>query len=118
MLSQLNNEIEIFKYGYSEIADKPYSIDYKQLIKGKINQTAAQLRQLEINLPIMISSFIDEYDPVWHCFTVLLRICGLVFLDSISEFQVVLLEDLIEEFLVVHKNNFFQSYKKKSEICP
>jgi hypothetical protein len=29
MLSQLNNEIEVFKYGYSEIADKPCSIDYK-----------------------------------------------------------------------------------------
>jgi hypothetical protein len=108
----LNNEIENFKYGYCEIAEKPCSIDYKHLIEGKINQTAAQQWRLAINLPIMISRFIDEYDPVWHCFTVLLRICGLVFLDSISEFQVLLLEDLIEEFLVAYKNNFFQSYKK------
>nr|CAH0100559.1 unnamed protein product [Daphnia galeata] len=111
---QLNNKIENFKYGYSEVADKPCSIEYKQLIGGKMSQTAAQLLLLAVNLPIMISSFIDEYDPVWHCFTVLLRICRLVFLDSISKFQVVLLEDLIEEFLVAYKDNFFQSYKKNN----
>ncbi|KZS03696.1 Uncharacterized protein APZ42_033513 [Daphnia magna] len=111
-LDQLNNKIKNFKYGYREVVNKPCSIDYKQLINGKINQTAAQMWLLAVNLPIMISSFIDESDSVWHCFTVLLRICRLVFLDSISQFQVYLLQDLIEQFLIEQKENFFQSYKK------
>jgi hypothetical protein len=111
-LDQLNNKIKNFKYGYHEVVNKPCSIDRKQLINGKINQTASQMWLLAVNLPIMISSFIDESDSVWHCFTVLLRICRLVFLDSISQFQVYLLQDLIEEFLIEYKENFFQSYKK------
>ncbi|KAI9554867.1 hypothetical protein GHT06_020144 [Daphnia sinensis] len=110
-LDQLNNKIKNFKYGYREIVNKPCSIDYKQLINGKINQTAAQMWLLAVNLPIMISSFIDESDSVW-CFTVLLRICRIVFLDSISQFQVYLLQELIEEFVIEYKENFFQSYKE------
>lgn len=101
-----------FNYGHREVIDKPCTIDYSQLNKGKMNHSAVQIWLLAINLPLMIGNFIGESDPVWHCFTTLLQISRLIFLESISDFEIVKLGLLIEEFCVDYKVHFFQSYKR------
>lgn len=111
-LKTLNHIIENFNYGHREVIDKPCTIDYSQLNKGKMNHSAVQIWLLAINLPLMIGNFIGESDPVWHCFTTLLQISRLIFLESISDFEIVKLGLLIEEFCVDYKEHFFQSYKR------
>lgn len=58
-------------------------------------------------------------------FTLLLELTRIIFLDSISEFQIEMLEQLIEEFFIGYKEHFFQSYQrnhvnfaKKCRIIP
>jgi hypothetical protein len=114
-LKTLNNIIEIFNYGHREVIDKPCPIDYSQLIKGKMNQSAVQIWLLAINLPLMIGNFIGESDPVWLCFTTLLQISRLIFLESISDLEIVKLELLIEEFCVDYKDIFFNLTKETTE---
>ncbi len=113
-LAQLNQIISSFKYGHREVIDKPSHIDAPQLkSEGKIRQSAAQIWLLAINLPLMVGSSVDKSDNAWHCFTVLLEICRLVFKSSISEFEIEKLEHLIEEFLTEYTEFFYQSYSKK-----
>jgi hypothetical protein len=81
-LKTLNHIIENFNYGHREVIDKPCTIDYSQLNKGKMNHSAVQIWLLAINLPLMIGNFIGESDPVWHCFTTLLQISRLIFLNQ------------------------------------
>jgi hypothetical protein len=84
-LKTLNDIIENFKYKNREVIDKPSTIDYSQLKEGTMNKTAAQIWLLAILLPLKIGNFISESDPVWHCFTTLLQISRLIFLEPISD---------------------------------
>ena len=111
-LKKLNSKIEKFAYGHREVIDKPSPITLTSLHSGDINQSASQLWLLSITFPLMVGALVDESDKAWHCFTVLLEICRIIFLESISHFQIEMLEQLIEEFLTAYKENFFQSYKK------
>lgn len=114
-LAKLNDIIDKFKYGHREIVSKPSAIAKASLHSGDINQSASQLWLLAINFPLMVGHFVNTSDDAWHCFTVLLQICRIVFLDSISFFQIDQLEQLIEEFLIGYKNSFHQSYKKDNK---
>ena len=99
-------------FGHREVINKPSPITLTSLYSGDINQSASQLWLLSITFPLMVGALVDESDKAWHCFTVLLEICRIIFLESISHFQIEMLEQLIEEFLTAYKENFFQSYKK------
>lgn len=63
--------------------------------------------------PLNVGNLIEQSDPLWPCFILLLQISKIVFLDSISDLEIVLLEHLIEELLMDYKDNFFLSYKKQ-----
>lgn len=78
-----------------------------------MNHSAVQIWLQAINLPLMIGNFIGESDPVWHCFKTLLQISRLIFLESISDFEIVKLELLIEEFCVDYKEHFFSILQKR-----
>lgn len=46
---------------------------------------------------------VSRFDSNWNCFTTLLEICRLVFLESITSLQLLQLESLVEEFLTTFK---------------
>lgn len=111
-LRTFNDIIIHFKYGHREVIDRPSAIEYSHLKAGTIHQSAVQTWLLAVTLPLMIGHFIDRGDPVWHCYITLLEICRLIFLDSISQFEIVKLELLIEELCMEYTEKFFQSYKR------
>ena len=105
-LAQLNNIIDKFDYGHIESKNKPSHIEWSHIEKRKLRQSAAQIWTLAINLPLMIGVKVTRNDPRWFCLTVLLEICRLIFLTSITSFQLNQLEFLIDEFLTDFKYNF------------
>lgn len=124
-LNTLNDAIAKFKYGYREMVNKPCPISMSSLYSGKIDQSASQLWLMAINFPLIVGNLVDAGDETWHCFLLLLQISRLVFLDSISSSQLLILEQLIEEFIIAYKANFYQSYQKgnknylkKCEVTP
>lgn len=61
----------------------------------------------------MVGKLVSTDDEVWHCFTLHLELTRIIFLDSISEFQIEMLEQFIEEFLLGYKEKFSSSYVRK-----
>lgn len=102
--------IEHLKYGHREVIDKPCAIHYLQLIEGKMNQSATQVRLLAISSILMMGHFLDKSHPVWRFFTTLLQNCKLIFLQTLSEFEIPKLELLIEEFCMEYTEDCFQPY--------
>ena len=121
-LKELNNVIENFQYGVMESRDKPSKIELIHLkfsfskrgdvksipkkLSKKLKQSARQLWLLGVNLPLLVGKKVPETDLTWCCFTTLLEICRLIFLSYISEFPLLQLESLIDEFLSGVKNYF------------
>jgi hypothetical protein len=91
-LVQLNDLTTKFKYGHREIINKPCDISMSSLNAGKIDQSASQLWLLAINFPLIVGHHVPTHDEAWHCFTVLLELTRIIFLDSILDLRIVMLE--------------------------
>ena len=105
-LNQLNTGLQNFKYGHSEVKNKP-SLIFKQHLKNKkLNQSAAQTSLVAYTLPFIVSSLIPENDEKWLCFITLLEISRILLNSSIDETEIIMLEFLISEFLTSYKECF------------
>ena len=105
-LKMLNHAVRNFNYGHAEVKDKPSQIDVAHINKGKLRQSAAQIWQLAVILPLAVGSRVPEDDAIWLCFLDLLAICRLIFKPTISEAEIVELEFLIFDFLSAFKECF------------
>ena len=105
-LQELNHKIANFKYGYSEVSDKPSPIDMTHLKKRRLRQTAAQTWLLATSLPLMIGVRIRQADKKWNCLTIILEISRLVFKNSFTNLELLQLDSLVEEFLTCFKDSF------------
>ena len=105
-LAELNHIIANFEYGHSEASDKPSPIDENQLKSKRLRQTAAQMWLLATCLPLMVGVRVSRRDSQWKCLTTLLEITRLVFLNSISNYELLQLDALVEEFLINYKESF------------
>ncbi len=105
-LDQLNDALQNFKYGHSEVKNKPSLIFKQHLSKTKLNQSAAQTFLIATTLPLLVSGFIPETDPKWLCFTTLLEISRILLSSSIEESEIIMLEFLISDFLTSYKQCF------------
>lgn len=104
-INELNHIISNFDYGFKEVVDKPSPFDQKSLKNGSFRQSAAQTWLLAVNLPLMIGSKVPE-NLHWLCFTTLLNICRIIFLNVVTSLDLLKLEQLIHEFLIYFKNCF------------
>lgn len=111
-LKEINHLILNFKYGHAELTNKPSEIELSHLKNKRLRQTAAQIWLLGNLLPLMIGVRIPKLNSRWLCFTTLLEIMKLVFLNSITNLQILQLESLVEEFLSLYKSSF------KNKITP
>ena len=102
-IEQLNHALVNFKYGHSEVKNKPSVITVVHLKNLRLRQSASQLWQLAVTLPLAMGSMIPHDDQNWVNFTILLQVCRLVFRTTITELEIVNTECLIEEFLSMFK---------------
>ena len=92
-----------FKYVHSEVKNKHSVINLVHLKKLRLRQSASQLKQLAVTLPLAMGSLIPHDDPNWVNITILLQVCRLVFRTTITELEILNMECLIEEFLSMFK---------------
>ena len=102
-IDQLNHALRNFPYGHSDIKNKPSLIDIAHIKRLKLRQSASQLWQLSVTLPLAIGSLVPYDDEEWLCFTIFLEICRYIFKPAISLVEICQLEFLIEEFLTAYK---------------
>jgi hypothetical protein len=72
----------------------------------RLRQTAAQTWLLATSLPLMVGVRIKHADLKWNCLTTILEITRLVFKNSFTNFELLKLDALVEEFLTCFKNSF------------
>ena len=102
-LDELNGIIRNFDYGNRQVIDRPSLIEKNHLKGGVIRQSAAQTWMLAINLPLMVGVRIKRNDRRWGCFLLLLQICRIAFLDSVTTLDILLLNEYVADFLFEYK---------------
>ena len=108
-LQDLNQEIQTFPYGYSNIKDKPCIIkatDLDRQSSSNLGQGAANMWLLEQVLPIILRKFVMTDSHHWECFSSLLEIMGIAFSTRISLETIVYLKNAIKNHLLLFKNAF------------
>ena len=106
--SDLNSIIRNSNYGYVEASDKPSEIFKAQLGNRSIKGTASQKWLLDVSLPLMLGKKVSEKDKLWNCFLILLRICRIVFSDTETNFEVIMLGSHVSDFFKQYKKHFFK----------
>jgi hypothetical protein len=97
----LNHRLNAFDFGYSEVGDKPSSIDGE----FKLRQTASQRLFARI-LPLLVGDLIPRGDSHWGCLLILLEISRICSAPVLSADTAAYLEVLIEE----HHTRFKKLY--------
>ena len=112
-LTDFNNRLLSFKYGYSEVADKPVPITTQHLRSkdGKhIRQGSAQTWLLARILPYLVARNIPDGDDHWKCYLKLLKIIDFALAPIVSRDVCALMKVLIEE----HHMMFVELYPDRS----
>ena len=99
-LRDLNQGIDNFDYGYSEI--KESDLEFKS--NSNLGQSASQMWSLSCMLPLLVDGKVDCDDPHWTTFVSLLEIMGICFAHKISFRSIINLKRLIKEHLTSFKN--------------
>lgn len=112
--SEIQDRVRDFNYGIKLKKSKPSFLDLKLKSDGSnLNQNATQHYCLMLNLPFILLDLKDELTPIWNCVQSLLIIMQIVFSRSISDYDLKMLEDLTENFLIEFINNFNAQLKPK-----
>ena len=98
-LETLNHRHKAFDFGYSEIGDRPASIDNEY----KLRQTASQMWLLARVFPLLVGDLVPRDDSNWECYLKLLKICEICAAPVLSEDSAAFLELLIEEHHIQFK---------------
>lgn len=105
-LQFLNEKIKAFKYFKVDISDVPNVIDLKNISAGVFTQTAAQMKTLYHNLPLMLGSFFDHDNENWINMIRMINIINLVFSYLFTERTIEELKNEVEKYLI----NFLRLY--------
>ncbi len=92
-LPTLNHRLSAFDFGYSEIGDRPASIESEQ----KLRQTASQMWLLARIFPLLVGDLIPRGNSNWDCLLKLLKICEICTAPVLSADSAAYLEILVEE---------------------
>ena len=111
-LTDLNNRIQGFPYGYSQIKDKPCVIketDLERKSSSNLGQSAARMWLLTQVLPLILSSLVPTESEHWACFASLLEIMAIAFSTTIRQETILFLKTAIKEHLSLFKRVFPQA---------
>ena len=106
-LHELNQEIDNFDYGYSELKDKPAPIKEADLeFKSSSNQgqSASQMWFLAHMLPLFLGGKVNCNEPHWNTFISLLEIMGICLAHKVTFSSIINLKRLIKEHLTLYKS--------------
>ena len=105
-LAALNNRIQQFGYGYSNIKNKPSLIldrDLEKATSTNLGQTASQMWVLSTVLPFILAELVDTNTDRWRCFISIIEIMSICFAHIISLATVVFMKQAIKEHLSLFK---------------
>ena len=105
-LRDLNQAIDNFDYGYSELKDKPAPIKDNDLAfssSSNFGQSASQMWLLSSILPLILDGQVAISDPHWINFLSLLEIMCISFSHQVAYSSVINLKHLIKEHLTLFK---------------
>ena len=111
-VTDLNEQISNFDFGYSECSNKPALIERTSSSTVKVHQKATQMWLLVRTLPLLIGHYVPVDDQPWQCFCLLLDILDICTSHSCSLDAVAYLTTLIEE----HHSLFKLAYQDASMI--
>lgn len=92
-LDILNARIKYFNF----IGNKPPSLSKASLLNKYIILSASEMKNLLINLPLIIGDLVPQNDNLWNMYTLLLKIVDIVECKSILPEYSILLKTLISE---------------------
>ena len=95
----LNHRLSAFDFGYSEIGDRPASIDSE----AKLRQTASQNLLLARIFPLLVGDLVPRGNSNWDCLLKLLKICEICTAPILSADSAAYLEILVEEHHTLFK---------------
>ena len=106
-LDEINGFIKDFDYGYSEITSKPAEIKLQHLEQG-LHQSATEMWQLAVMLPLLIGPRMDVDSDVWNVYLCLLQVSMIIFARKFSSdmlgFLQAKLTEYAEGFLRCYRN--------------
>ncbi len=105
-MEQLNDRISSFRYGYSDVKNKPSVIMNLRSSESAVKQTASQMWCLLLVLPFLIGDLVDRKSKHWRLFIILREICNIIFAPVVTNGLAVFLKELIIE----HHTLFRQLY--------
>ena len=113
-IDSLNDRLNRFDFGYSELSDKPSEIDDAAVKKPdtKIRESASKMWMLAVMLPLLVGDLVPEDCEYWDLYNLLLRICSIVVSWEISRDTASYLSVLIEE----HHTQFKVLYSEATII--
>lgn len=120
----INSRIMEFRYGYSQVKDKPEPINPESLTNkpGKhIAKDAAKMWMLFRMLPFMLHNIVDENDECFKVFQLLLKISSILLAPVISPETISVLQRITTDFLTNFKNVFNKQITPKMHYlihCP
>ena len=112
-LSQLNERIKSFNYGYSETASKPNEISARCFTAEnlKIRLSASEMLLIAQILPFLIKDKVPDSDEEYQCFPKLIEIVQIAYSPTVSDDVVSYLHVIIEEhhiaFITLYPNASF-----------
>lgn len=116
-LSDLNNRIQQFCYGYSNSKNKPSLIlerDLEKTASTNLGQSASQMWLLSTVLPFILAEFVDTTTDHWRCLISIIELMSLCLAHKISLTTIVYLKRAIK----VHLQLFKSLYGNMCNITP
>ncbi len=107
-LDTFNHRLAAFDFGYSEIGDRPASMDSEY----KLRQTASQMWLLARIFPLLVGDLLPRGNSNWDCLLKLLKICEICTAPVVTADNAAYLELLVEE----HHKEFKRVYPGVSLI--
>ncbi|XP_051158553.1 uncharacterized protein LOC127279936 [Leptopilina boulardi] len=101
-LDELNDKLQNFDYGYTELLCKP-SVIKMQHLTNNFHQSASQTWLLAVILPLILRSIVDEDCEYTHNFSKLLEVSSIVMGHSINRGMIDYLAMCIAEYLTDFK---------------
>ena len=105
-IALLNDRIQSFDFGYSEVSNKPALLDDAAVRSNdsKLHQSATQMWLLARTLPLLLGDKVPIEDCNWKCYLLLLKILDICTQHECSEGTVAYLAVLIEEHHTLYKH--------------
>lgn len=112
-LSQFNDRLQSFDYGYSEIATKPNAINARYFKdESKIRYSASEMLLMTRILPFLVGDKVPKEEAKYICFLKLIEILQIALSPSVSDDTISYFRVLIEE----HHTMFIEEYPSQSFI--